>query len=962
MNSGDDRQNRLDQAFAAFLDLKANGNAPPVSEFVAEYPTIAVELRTLIEIESEIERLSSNGEHPEQFGDFELLEEIGHGGTGRVYAARRIDTSEVVALKVIDPQQFWDDDRHEVRQRFETEFKVAAELVHPHIVPVFASGESNGRYFISMKYIEGQDLSKRISHQPIVNHKAAKALLGIADALRYAHRRGIVHRDLKPQNILIDGKGVPYVTDFGLARILHDPTTRLTQSRAILGTPGYFSPEQARGLSKEAGPVTDVYGFGAVLYATLTGRAPFEGDSVEKIIHDVILVDPQPTRVHDPSIDRDLEVICLKCLAKDPKERFQSMDEVINRLNRYLAGRTIPERRFVALRRTAGSVRRRPLIAALTISLIAIALGIGTWYAFFRPVKPGPPATTQFQIQAPGFPAEEVEKQLAIPLERKLFELSGVDVSFSIQDGMCTVTIRSAQAPQADLQVRIESIVRDFEETFIRGAIFEIDVKKMNAPLPDQLPSVLLLLNRKPYHQESNLSWSQSLANDAAVNSMVEKIRSVKYTRHVSTSGIPKPQIQILLTKEDLQKYEISPSQLKNALARKVFAKLSSERRTGTMSIATLRDLVKSVSIVRGGSKTTIDGSMFRFVTRDVQGPKFDEVARTAVVVVYAELGQHRRLLTELRTKLSELNRSLPDGLFIERVMPIEPDNSSGRAVIGFDILEPIGGTSVKLRVFDKIAAHLDRVVRRRINTLQSIRIKSSLRAGRRIGLCLFEVSTDVKTSQSLFQAQTKIVNQLPPNIRDHVVPCRLSTQRGISTRKYQMSIVLTGPDRMHLRSLAKQLKESIDTEIRGSRCLDISSLRRLDLKLQKKLPSKESRGLVLTTMFDDLSSQSSPGLLVFTMAIGSSSVPVFLRVHDDHQQSVWKDVGLATGRMRAIPLSAIAKTEISYQDAALYRHNGKPSIRLIVVSDGSVSKTTIRKLFNRTRKTVGVSDEYEIE
>jgi thiol-disulfide isomerase/thioredoxin len=303
------------------------------------------------------------------FGDYELLGEVARGGMGVVFRAREKGLNRVVALKMILAGQLATPD--EVR-RFRQEAEEAGCLDHPHIVPIYRTGEHGGQHYFTMKLVEGGTLGERVDDYRGDPRAAARLVAQVAGAVHYAHQRGILHRDLKPGNILVDARGEPHVTDFGLAKHLGAGADD-TRSGVIAGTPGFMSPEQAagrRGLTVAA----DVYGLGALLHFLLAGKAPFQAaspmDTLTKVLHE----EPVPLRRLNPKVDRDLETICLRCLEKDPRRRYDSAAALAADLGRWLAGEPIRARPAGALERAAKWVRRRPAAAALAGVLAAAAL------------------------------------------------------------------------------------------------------------------------------------------------------------------------------------------------------------------------------------------------------------------------------------------------------------------------------------------------------------------------------------------------------------------------------------------------------------------------------------------------------------------------------------------------------------------------------------------------------------
>ncbi len=307
---------------------------------------------------------------PTGVSGYELLQELGRGGTAVVYLARQVALDRRVALKMVLAGGFASDAD---RRRFRAEAAAVAAVQHAGIVQVYEVGATGDRPYFALEYCPGGSLAQRLADAPLSPRESAEVVEHVARAVHAAHAKGIIHRDLKPANILFAADGTPKVTDFGLARRADlDTDTALTRTGAVMGTPSYMAPEQARG-SRAVGPVTDVYALGAVLYECLTGRPPFLAatalDTVLHAVHD----DPlSPARLQ-PKVPRDLETVCLKCLQKDPGKRYPSAAAVAEDLERYLDGRPMLARPVSVWERARKAARRRPAAAA---GLAACALSL----------------------------------------------------------------------------------------------------------------------------------------------------------------------------------------------------------------------------------------------------------------------------------------------------------------------------------------------------------------------------------------------------------------------------------------------------------------------------------------------------------------------------------------------------------------------------------------------------------
>jgi serine/threonine-protein kinase len=361
---------------------------------------------------------------------YELLEEIGHGGMGVVYKARQLALNRIVALKAILAGEYAAPDQ---RARFRREAENMARLRHPNIVPVYTVGERDGCPFFSMEYVEGGSLAHKIAGQPQPERQAAQWVEVLARAVSYAHQQGLVHRDLKPSNVVLTTDGVPKITDFGLAKFLAaesgavvaeavagaapggeparptsegvratsspdgDPVLAGAGARPVavapesptvtgttIGTPAYMAPEQAAGNLREVGPLTDVYALGTILYELLTGQPPFSSRVACQTLHDVQHREPPRPRTLNPRADADLEAICLKCLEKKPTNRYSSAEALAEDLARWLRGKPPRARPFLPWHaRIRRSARRHPALSTIFV-LGAITAIVAPTVAYFR--------------------------------------------------------------------------------------------------------------------------------------------------------------------------------------------------------------------------------------------------------------------------------------------------------------------------------------------------------------------------------------------------------------------------------------------------------------------------------------------------------------------------------------------------------------------------------------------------
>jgi serine/threonine protein kinase len=438
-----ERDQQLDAAIAAYYRAVEAGNPPDREAFLAEHAELRAELESFLADKAAFERRAAPSDETlppappvagaagsplgvvRYFGDYELLAEIARGGMGVVYRARQVSLNRTVALKMILTGQLASPDDV---QRFRTEAEAAANLDHPNILPVYEVGEHEGQQYFSMKLVDGGSLADKMKELVGRPRDIAALMATVARAIHHAHQRGILHRDLKPANILLGPASgvtpvpresetvndptspqgpsasghpdatpladlIPYVTDFGLAKRV-EGDGGLTQSGAIVGTPSYMAPEQARA-EKQLTSAVDVYALGAILYECLTGHPPFAAPTPLDTVLQVLEQEPPPPRSINPKVPRDLETIVLKCLRKEPAKRYVNAADLAEDLRRWQVGDPVVARpQGQAERLWRGLKKRRSLwlvaggSAVLTLLLAFLLLRLDRQVS---PVAPPPP-------------------------------------------------------------------------------------------------------------------------------------------------------------------------------------------------------------------------------------------------------------------------------------------------------------------------------------------------------------------------------------------------------------------------------------------------------------------------------------------------------------------------------------------------------------------------------------------
>jgi TolB-like protein/serine/threonine protein kinase/tetratricopeptide (TPR) repeat protein len=403
-------------------------------------------------------------------GNYEILEEIGRGGMGVIYRARQRHSRRIVALKRMVSYHA---DSRETRERFRREAEAASSLDHPNILPIYEVGQGeDGLPFFSMKYAAGGSLQKTgpaLRREP---RGSVRLIAKVARAVQYAHEHGVLHRDLKPGNILLDGRGEPLVTDFGLAKWL-DTSTDLTRTLTIFGTPGYIAPEQAKGPASELTPAADVYSLGAVLFDMFTGRPPFLGEHALAVIQQASEKPAPKLRSIAPALDRDLETICARCLEREPQARYRSAGDLAVDLERWLDGRPIIARRVPPPVRAWRWSRRNPKLAAATAAAFCSAMAAA--FLFFSHNGLPPQSSLESRPRATSAPVKTMAvlpfKMLTTDSHDEYLAIGLADALITQIGGLPQILVRPISAVQkyaeshtqdplaAGRELRVESVL-----------------------------------------------------------------------------------------------------------------------------------------------------------------------------------------------------------------------------------------------------------------------------------------------------------------------------------------------------------------------------------------------------------------------------------------------------------------------------------------------------------------------
>ena len=375
---------QLDQILDQYLNDLQNGRACSRDQLLGQHPDLAADLAEYLDGIEMVAGLGVGSDlAPQQLGDFEIIRAIGRGAMGVVYLANQISLKRSVALKVLR----YSVTGKQATARFQREAELVATLQHPNIVPIYATGKQDGLHFLAMQLIEGPSLSQWSAEESADRDPMKIAAWGaqVAKALAHAHQRDVIHRDVKPSNLLKDDEQKIWLTDFGLARRFDD--LRMSMTGAMLGTPNYMSPEQASPSRHPIDHRTDIYSLGATLFELLTGRCVFLSDTPHAVLAQVLAEEPPMLRDLLPEASRDLETILLKCLEKEPRNRYQAADQLADDLESFANERSIKARRPNIIEQAVSWKRQNRkavswALTAATAAVVVLAVSAASWFGW----------------------------------------------------------------------------------------------------------------------------------------------------------------------------------------------------------------------------------------------------------------------------------------------------------------------------------------------------------------------------------------------------------------------------------------------------------------------------------------------------------------------------------------------------------------------------------------------------
>ena len=531
-----DKTRQISSLLRELTERRMSGQEMTDEEIIRQNSDLMPELAEALQKHRLIQFAREQAKHDSDdrvaFGDYVLLEPLGRGGMGVVYRANQFSLNREVAVKMIRDRSPTD----EQRVRFRREAEAAAALKHPNIVPVYEVGDFNGDPYFSMEFVEGGSLTQIVTSRSWSQQQAAECVKKVAEAIQYAHECNILHRDIKPSNVLLDTHGEPRITDFGLAKRLDDDSS-LTRTAQVLGSPNYMSPEQAGSDQDRIGCHTDIYSLGALLYALLSGIAPFNESPAEVILRKVKEDAPTPLRELVPGLDNRLERICQRCLEKEPEQRYPDARSLVDDLNRYLANQRLARNRWGLKRFSKTQFAAFGLIVALFSFLFLWTSG----------AKPEPFVVVT--VPYPGASPEEVESGVVSPIEKALLGMDGIThITSRCTEGEASVSIILDPAVSIDQTITASKAAVDAITRF-----------------PDlaEFPEWTAALNSR-----RAIAWLVFQVDEQTTDSdLIETMQSVEQTRKllsglpevgmVQAIGMPLHEIEVVLEASRLQRFEL---------------------------------------------------------------------------------------------------------------------------------------------------------------------------------------------------------------------------------------------------------------------------------------------------------------------------------------------------------------------------------------------------------------------
>jgi serine/threonine protein kinase len=511
-----------ERLFQEFIRRLESGDSVDPKEYFSRYPELEDDLKLLFEsLKHRIPSTRKSIEKDQLLGDFRILGEIGNGAMGIVYEAEQVSLGRPVALKALSRHLCFSDS---AVRKFQREGEALARLNHPGVVIIHAVGEQDGVHYIAQELVSGgytmaeklADLrrDKASLEDPSYYEELAGLMMNVADALQHAHAAGVIHRDVKPSNILLTGDGLPKLTDFGLAKI--EDALALSRTGDFCGTPYYMSPEQAMSRRMGIDHRTDVFSLGATLYEALTLERPFKGESSHEVLKKVVMYDPQDPRKTNPRVPRDLAVICLKALEKNPDRRYPDMEEFREDLQRFLTGELIHARPVGAAAKLFRRLQRNAAlsitaaVAVLAVAALAVILWTGILFRTRLPdtfldevtLKVAAVNTAYEPMPFDRLP-QDVTKELAALSGRFLLQPdpNRADWLLVMDDKDLWLESTRPGGGFGRIQVYPDRLMGELERIFVNWALVTLAESENIADLPDGFE---MIVEKKPAAGEGN--------------------------------------------------------------------------------------------------------------------------------------------------------------------------------------------------------------------------------------------------------------------------------------------------------------------------------------------------------------------------------------------------------------------------------------------------------------------------